>query len=114
MRRTLTATATLSLILALAACSSTARTAAPSETVNTTPTPTVNVTPRETPEPSEPAEPERTTVDWSKYPAKYQQIIDEDTAAGNCEGLQTTFDAAPSDAKLLTYIDEALKLADCY
>ena len=108
MRRALTVTTFLSLLLVLGACSTTQPGTAPTTPAETTPTPTIEATP------TEEAEPERTTVDWTQYPTAYQQIIDEDTAAGDCDALQTTFDAAPDDWKLLAYIDEALTLADCY
>lgn len=65
--------------------------------------------------PSEPpAAEERTKVDWSTLPADYQRIVDEDTAAGDCEALQDMFDAAPDNVDLLNYLDEALELAGCY
>lgn len=63
-----------------------------------------------TPEPTS----DRATVNWDAYPPEYQRIIDEDTTAGNCQALQDTFDAAPDDVALLTYLDEALELAGCY
>lgn len=82
-------------VLALTGC------AAPAATAPTaTPEPTTTV--------------ERTVVDWDAFPPEYQRLIDEDTAAGNCEALQETFDAARDDVPLLTYIDEALEIAGCY
>jgi len=56
----------------------------------------------------------RTQVDWSGYAASYQQIIDEETAEGDCTALQDMFDVAPDDPDLLSYIDESLRIADCY
>lgn len=69
--------------------------------------------------PSQPAEstpvaPERADVDWNKLPADYQRIVDEETAEGDCTALQEMFDVAPDDAELLTYLDEALRIAGCY
>jgi hypothetical protein len=82
--------------LALTSCASTPAPTPPAATP--TPTPTV----------------ERTEVDWSTLPPEYQRLVDEDTAAGNCDGLQDTFDAAREDVALLNYLDEALELAGCY
>lgn len=91
MRRS---TPLLLAVLLLTGCSSTA-------TPTTTPTPT-------------PTGPDRTTVDWDEYATDYQRIIDEDTAAGDCTALQESFDAAPDDPALLTYLDEAMTIAGCY
>jgi hypothetical protein len=66
-----------------------------------------------TTEPS-PTEPTRQQVDWTKYPTDYQRIVDEETTEQDCTALQEMFDAAPNDYDLLTYIDEALRIANCY
>jgi hypothetical protein len=60
------------------------------------------------------APPSRAEVDWSAYPSNYQRIVDEETEEGDCEALQGMFDAAPNDPDLLGYLDEAMRLADCY
>jgi hypothetical protein len=57
---------------------------------------------------------ERTEVDWSTLPPEYQRLVDEDTAAGNCDGLQEMFDAAPDQVDVLNYLNEALEIAGCY
>ena len=75
---------------------------------------------------SEPASEPAPTIPWGNYPPDTQRIIDEDAAAGNCEGLQDAFDVwadsnstfieryGEGNAKIMMYIDEALESAGCY
>lgn len=74
------------------------------------------------------AEPEsdRTEVPWADYEVTLQAQIDDLTAAGDCAGLQAAFDTADANndatmsrtghnnADLMTYIDESMRLAECY
>jgi len=62
----------------------------------------------------EPVAETRTEVDWDAYPPSYQQIADEETEQKDCEALQDMFDIAPDDPNVLRYLDEALRIADCY
>lgn len=95
MRRPVTVT-TIALVLILTGCSAPA------------PQPTAPLT-------SAPQD-ERTDVDWDQYPRDAQRLIDEAEATEDCDTLQATFDVADNAGFLdqMTYIDEALKLADCY
>lgn len=74
---------------------------------------TVTVKPATTPTPTTPA---RITVDWTGQLPDAQRLIDEDTTAKNCTGLQDAFDVAATrnTVDLMSYIDEALELAGCY
>lgn len=111
MRRTTTVLAiAVALLLSTVGCTTSTTEATVPNVTSATPAPVQT----ESPTTTEPEPEERTEVDWSQYPENYQRIIDEDTASGNCEGLQATFDAAPADVDLLTYLDEALTKADCY
>jgi hypothetical protein len=68
----------------------------------------------------------RTAVEWEDYDASVQVRIDEMQTAADCAGLQGEFDIADanstatlnrtghSNANLMSYIDEALRLAGCY
>jgi len=72
------------------------------------------------PEPSESVIDE--ALEWQEErPPALKQIIDEDVAAQNCEGLQATFDTwadaedpTNTSAQLLGYLDEGMKEAGCY
>jgi len=77
------------------------------------------------PEPEPPVD-ARTEVPWEDYPGSLQQIIDEEQAEGDCVTLQEMFDiqftssdsvlerTGHGNTEVLSYIDEALELADCY
>jgi hypothetical protein len=95
--------AALLAILLLASCSG----APDSQTPDETSAP-------DSPTSGEVSTPGRTEVDWSGLPTEYQRIIDEETAERDCVALQEMFDVAPDRADLLSYIDEALREADCY
>jgi len=106
MRRTLTAV-TLTTLLALTACSAPALEEEPSPT-------------------TAPQENTRAEVPWQDYDASVKTRIDELTEVGDCAALQAEFDVADANddttrartghgnAELMTYIDEALRLAGCY
>lgn len=78
--------------------------------------------------PAEPAEPTsaRADVPWDDYSADVKTRIDDATQNADCDALQKEFDTADANndataartdhnnAALMTYIDEALKLAGCY
>jgi len=64
-------------------------------------------------------------VDWSKYPPALQTILEQDTAARNCSGLQEAFDfwsnahdpgrgSRYSHTDLMKHIDGRLEAAGCY
>lgn len=65
-------------------------------------------------------------VDWENYTPDVKQRIDGMAEEGNCQGLQEEFDVAEANstaqrtrvgdgnADLMGYIDEQLRLADCY
>jgi len=105
--------------LALSACGGT-------ESPAGTPTPTQSAAPEpsESPSPSATAEAEAADepLAWQEgRPPKLKQIIDEDTAAANCEGLQAAFDnwegaddPTNTSSDLLTYIDAGMQEAGCY
>lgn len=69
---------------------------------------------------------DRTEVEWADYDASVKTTIDDLETAKDCAGLQSQFDIADanseatmnraghSNAKLMGYIDEALKAAGCY
>lgn len=77
-------------------------------------------------EETQPSTPNRTEVEWEDYDPSVKANIDSLEASKDCAGLQSQFDNADanSDAtmnrtghnnsKLMMYIDEALKAADCY
>ena len=79
-------------------------------------------------ESNEDAEPEgpATEVDWENYAPEVKQRIDRMAKKGNCPGLQEEFDVAEANgtaqrnrtgdgnSDLMGYIDEQLRLADCY
>jgi hypothetical protein len=68
----------------------------------------------------------RTVVEWEDYDASVTVRIDDLQSAADCAGLQGEFDTADannaatldrtghSNLNLMTYIDEALRLAGCY
>lgn len=70
--------------------------------------------------------PDRTEVEWADYDTSVKTTIDDLEAAKDCAGLQSQFDIADANgeatmnrvghnnAKLMGYIDEALKAAGCY
>lgn len=70
--------------------------------------------------------PATTTVEWEDYAPELQGQIDALAVAADCTGLQSAFDTADANsdatrdrtghgsAKLMAYIDEALKTAGCY
>jgi hypothetical protein len=76
--------------------------------------------------PTEQPAPPRAAVQWEDYDAAIKTNIDELQATADCDALQEAFDTADSNnaatrdrtghsnAMLMTYIDEALRLADCY
>lgn len=64
-------------------------------------------------------------VDWSKYPPQLRTIIEQDTAARNCDGSQAAFDMWSnahdpgrgerySHTAVMQYIDSKLESAGCY
>lgn len=81
--------------------------------------------PAHTPQPTDTAD-SRATVDWENYPPDFQRLIDESQEQNDCDTLQGMFEAADTadnrqrertgdgNTDLMTYIDEALKLAGCY
>jgi hypothetical protein len=111
-RNALTA-ATLAIVaaLTLAACGDTTEAESEPEPATT-----------EAAAPTESTEPSPEALAWQEgRPPALKQIIDEDTAAKNCDGLQATFDTwADADdptntsAELLSYIDNGLQEAGCY
>jgi len=77
-------------------------------------------------EDDEPASSDRADVPWADYDGSVKTRIDQLEAAADCAGLQIEFDTADgnsaatqnrtghSNADLMQYIDEAMRLADCY
>jgi len=68
----------------------------------------------------------RAQVEWGDYAHSVKVDVDELTDIRDCGGLQAAFDIAykndettrtrvgHGNAKLMEYIDEAMKIADCY
>lgn len=71
---------------------------------------------RPSPTPTPTAADARSEVDWSEYPSATKRIIDEAEGTRDCGALQDMFDVADNAGFLdqMKYIDEALRLADCY
>lgn len=61
-------------------------------------------------------EPSMPDIDTSQFAPSVRLRIDRMSDRGNCVGLQDEFDIADGNqnVELMTYIDEAMKAADCY
>lgn len=119
-------TPALLLALVLTGCTVTTSDAPEPETAVSTPV--VEEAPSTAPsvEPEPEPEEDRHEVPWQDYDAALQPRIDDLTNTADCTALQAEFDTADANndatmartghnnVDLMTYIDEALQLANCY